>query len=239
MNQALEHIEPLRTHLIPVPGSPQLGVCQTCHGGCSFDYPRCFKCNEIKNRGFEIELLPISLSIHGGLLHNHLFQYKNSGHSTCQNLLAALTAVFFANHSLCIGDFDSITPVPSSKRAAPLLIAQKVMAMRDSINPTLNATTENNRHFDPGRFQVTRDVKGERILLFDDTFTSGSTIFSAYAALAEAGAVIVGPLVIGRHFRPDKDDSSKALYSWLKSRTWSEDNCARCDGERRDPDSMI
>lgn len=186
MNQALEHIEPLRTHLIPVPGSPQLGVCQTCHGGCSFDYPRCFKCNEMKNRGFEIELLPISLSIHGGLLHNHLFQYKNSGHSTCQNLLAALTAVFFANHSLCIGDFDSITPVPSSKRAAPLLIAQKVMAMRDSINPTLNATTENNRHFDPGRFQVTRDVKGERILLFDDTFTSGSTIFSVLNPLSRS-----------------------------------------------------
>ena len=135
MNRALEHIEPLRTHLIPVPGSPQLGVCQTCHGGCSFDYPRCFKCNEMKKRGFEIELLPISLSIHGGLLHDHLFQYKNPLHSgaaaLCESRLAALTSVFFSHHSQCIGDFDSITPVPSSKRAAPLLIAQKVIAIRE------------------------------------------------------------------------------------------------------------
>lgn len=34
------------------------------------------------------------------------------------------------------------------------------------------------REVDAERYRVTRDVRGERILVLDDTFTSGATIFS-------------------------------------------------------------
>jgi hypothetical protein len=60
-------------------------------------------------------------------------------------------------------------------------------------------------------FKTTRDITGKRILLVDDTFTSGATFQSAASRLALDGATVVAGLVIGRVFSigddryPEKD----------------------------------
>ena len=75
------------------------------------------------------------------------------------------------------------------------------------------------------------------MLVLDDTFTRGPTLFSALAALRAAGAFVVGPVVLGRHLNPGWGPS-QALLSWLHDRTWDEARCCRCDGERQRPEEM-
>ena len=105
--------------------------------------------------------------------------------------------------------------------------------------PALRATgvgSKNELRID--RFEVLRDVGGERVLVLDDTFTRGPMLFSAVGALREAGAVIVGPLIIGRHVQPGWGPS-RELLSWLRGRPWEEGRCCRCAGERANPGRML
>ncbi|MHB8342292.1 MAG: hypothetical protein ACYDB7_14160, partial [Mycobacteriales bacterium] len=59
---------------------------------------------------------------------------------------------------------------------------------------------------DRHRFQVVREaartVAGGRVLLVDDTWTTGASAQSAAAALKEAGAEVVAIVVVGRHVAP-------------------------------------
>src|SRR5262249_62149192 len=54
------------------------------------------------------------------------------------------------------------------------------------------------RDLDPGRFDVA-PVPGARVLLIDDTWTTGASAQSAAMALRTAGARSVATVVIGRH----------------------------------------
>jgi hypothetical protein len=51
-------------------------------------------------------------------------------------------------------------------------------------------------------FVTTRDVSGARVLVIDDTWTSGATAQSAASALALAGAEVAGIVPIGRIVSP-------------------------------------
>lgn len=91
---------------------------------------------------------------------------------------------------------------------------------------------------DPDQFEVVHDVSGERVLLLDDTFTTGAKLFSAVAALRRAGATVIGPVVLGRHVQTSWAPSEE-MMSWLSERTWDEDRCGRCDGEQRDAGALF
>jgi orotate phosphoribosyltransferase len=171
-----------------------------------------------------------------GLLHTHLSQYKNSAsievRTKATNALAALTANFFSAHLMCIGEFDVVTTIPSQRRDSASIIVQSVLNLEPLHRTTLEATRPNNREIDPTRFNVLKPVAGDRVLLFDDTFTTGSSLFSAAQALSNAGAKVTRAVVIGRHFRTDFEPS-KLLWKWLKDRTWDQRRCARCNGETK------
>lgn len=137
---------------------------------------------------------------------------------------------------MAIGRFDSV--VPSPRRAALEPVVRQVSVLADAVAPTRAAAAVEGRLLRADRFTVTRQVRGERVLVFDDTFTSGASLFSACAALRDAGAQIVGPLVIGRHVRPDREPST-ALVAWLAERPWADARCCRCGGERADEGSML
>ncbi len=94
------------------------------------------------------------------------------------------------------------------------------------------------RVLDPDQFSVTEDVGGKRVLLLDDTFTTGAKLFSAAAALRSAGAEVVGPVVIGRHVQTSWAPSQE-MMSWLADRRWDESRCCRCGGEQRDEGSLF
>ena len=153
--------------------------------------------------------------------------------------LAGLLAIFLQNHAGCVGAYDSLVPVPSTTRTAVEAIIQRLPALRGQYLPTLEASgLAPKAELRGDRFRVNRDVEGERVLVLDDTFTRGPSIFGAVAALREAGAVIVGPVVLGRHVQPSWGPSQKML-AWLQERPWDEDRCCRCDGEYAQPGQLL
>ena len=226
--------------LVPVPASSQEGICRVCHGACPPQYPQCYPCLPVAHTGLEI--LPISLSVHDGLLHTHLSQYKNSEskevRTRATNALSALTADFFSRHHQCVGKFDVVTTIPSPRRDAAAFIVNSVSDLQPLRSTTLEVSRASDRLFDPTRFEVVGDVDGQRILLFDDTFTSGGSVFSAAGALTGAGAIVTTAVVVGRHFRSDFE-TSRPLWKWLKDRTWQQGRCARCNGEMKDHPSLF
>lgn len=243
MASAGDLLVPLRPGLVPVPAARQSGVCRICHSGCDSSFSQCYPCLEAVSGLGADEILPISMSIEGDLLHRHLRGYKDDRSPQVRDRmtlrLAGLLAVFLQNHGRCIGDFESVMSVPSAARDAVEPIVQRLPALRDQYRPALKPTGLGSKsELRADRFVLTRRVDGEKTLLLDDTFTRGPTMFSAMAALREAGAVVVGPLVLGRHIQPDWGPSAD-LLSWLRARPWDEARCCRCGGERADPGQLL
>lgn len=243
MATAAELLLPLRPGLVPVPAAGQPGVCGICHSGCDPSFRQCYPCLEAVQVLDAGEVLPISMSIEGGLLHRHLRGYKDDRNPQVRARmslrLAALVAVFLQNHGRCVSDFDSVVSVPSPTRTAIEAILQRLPAFRDRYRPALQVTGVGSKgDLRADRFELTRGVDGETVLVLDDTFTRGPTLFSAVAALRQAGAVVIGPVVIGRHIRPDWPPS-RELLRWLDGRSWEESRCCRCDGERVNPGQML
>lgn len=118
-------------------------------------------------------------------------------------------------------------------------VVSRLPALRETYIPTLVATGAGAKSdLLAARFRVTRDTRRERVLVLDDTFTRGPSLFSAVAALREAGAEVVGPVVLGRHVQPGWEPS-RVMLSWLRSREWDDTRCARCNGERVDPERLF
>lgn len=243
MATAAELLLPLRPGLVPVPAAGQSGVCRICHSGCDPRYGECIPCREAVQHLGADEILPISMSIDGQLLHRHLRGYKDDRSAQVRARmslrLAALVAVFMRNHGDCVGPFDSVVSVPSSARTAMEAILQRIPSLRDEYRPALQVSgTGSKTDLRADRFSVTRQVRGERVLVLDDTFTRGPTLFSAVAALRDAGSTPVGPVVLGRHVKPNWPPS-RELLAWLAPRSWDEGRCCRCGGERANPGQML
>ncbi len=237
MSLAGHLVLPLRDSLIAVPAAGQMGVCDICHSSSLRGYPTCHRCSAA--RGMDPpEVLPITLSVHGELMHEHLRAYKDSpSHSVQARMsvrLAALLAVFIAHHERCIGQWDYVTCVPSPRRVALAPVVTRVHALHGRYRQVLAMEKGNcERELDRERLRLTAGVQGDRVLLLDDTFTTGASLFSASAALRHAGAEVVGPVVIGRHVQRSWEPS-RELLSWLEKRRWDVGRCARCAGEQRD-----
>ena len=70
-----------------------------------------------------------------------------------------------------------------------------------------------------------RQMKGERVLLIDDTFTSGARAQSAASTLALAGAKVAAIVVVGRVFDPEFSDTDKTFWDDRLAHPFSFDTC--------------
>lgn len=240
---AADVLVPLRAGLVPVPATPQETVCQFCHGAGDPVFPQCYPCFEAHSSIGAAKVLPISLSIEGGLLHQHLSGYKNlrdeAARRRMSRRLAALLAVWLPHHMHCLGEYDAVVTVPSTRRDAVKAIIDHLPALREQWRPILRATGVGKKSdLRADRFEVTASVRGRRLLVLDDTLTRGPSLYSAVAALRQEGGLIVGPVVLGRHVRRSWTPSQH-LLSWLQERTWEEDRCGRCAGEQIKPSRLF
>jgi hypothetical protein len=162
-------------------------------------------------------IVPMSLYALRSQLHFVLRHYKSGVYPHRQRELglqvAALLSHFILRHRSCIsdaagGDWNIITNVPSTSRAGehPLVAAlRRVPAVFADYQALLRrgAATIDHTHADDGGFRAVRRLDGERVLLVDDTFTSGARAQSAASALAHAGALVVAIVPVGRVINPD------------------------------------
>jgi hypothetical protein len=226
----------------------QPGVCRVCRQW-SPGYPSCYPCHDFTTRlGIPSKpILPIALAVKREPLATALWQYKD-GFGEEADLAASrlrhLVEDFMPRHESCLAEslgvlgFDCIVPVPSSRRRTgvhPLrsLIDDTAWArgrVLDLLEPDNLTVPAHEAAAD--KFAANSRAGGQRVLLFDDTWTRGANALSAVAALRGAGAKAVGIAVIGRHFDPTY--RSSAVYSDEAERLgFRMGACAACD--RRPP----
>ncbi|MDE0497590.1 MAG: hypothetical protein OXH86_09570 [Acidimicrobiaceae bacterium] len=219
---ASRYVDLLRPGLMPIAGA-QDGVCGRCRSGANSGFTACYRCDQVG----AVDVLPISMSVHGGPLHHRLRHYKDDTREERRNeytlQLAALLSKFLGRHMECIGgEPEAVTTVRSARRDAPRRIVRRIQSLRD-LHVALDWVGGDERI----RFSAPAELKGRRVLLVDDTFTQGRSITAAREALIEVGAHVMMPLVIGRHFRPGFA-TSRPLHGCLSRYRWRLRRCGIC-----------
>ena len=199
----------------PLPPGPR--VCAACRGPARVDYLHCFHCGlhaESAPGLLADAVVPVSYAMKGGRLAHDLWVYKSAlaAAGPAQAALLALLLVFLRDHGGCawrLGGGAAPThlavvpstrgrpgPHPLQALAAPVLALPWVhLAIRAHLDPP----DPDDRDLSLDRFAVRQRLPRARVLLLDDTWTTGSRAQSAAAALKLAGAARVVVVVLGRH----------------------------------------
>lgn len=227
-----------------------VGVCRICHSwtgtrGDGSRYDICSSCRDTRRVTRPLSLIvPFSLDVVTGQFHGVLWGYKNSRSESARARLsiqvAAIISRFLRDHGGCIRrvagrEWDTVTIVPSSGDRAgthPLEMAVRMGRAQRDLYLSLLERTEvelGHRHADESAYRVTQEVEGRRILLIDDTFTTGARLQSAASALSLAGADVVAGVVVGRVVRPDYAPEAQALWEEQRALRFDFGEC--CLGE--------
>ncbi|MDQ6745480.1 MAG: hypothetical protein M3Z27_05640, partial [Actinomycetota bacterium] len=161
------------------------GVCTTCFN-LTAGYSRCYACSHCES--WLDAVAPISYSVAHEQLHHALACYKRLGGAAARKVRTELAAVLWrhlAAHERCVaagsisGEFQIVTTVPAgtTERDAnqPLrrIVAELVQPVRNRYQRLLERSEApaQPRAFDARRFSARTRLRGEAILLIDDTWT--------------------------------------------------------------------
>ncbi|MET7609838.1 phosphoribosyltransferase [Streptomyces seoulensis] len=86
------------------------------------------------------------------------------------------------------------------------------------------SAAERRQRIVPDLFTADPSVNGKRVLLLDDTFTSGGTMASAARALREAGAACVIGISFGRQLNANREEA-RDLIAELPQRSLDLETC--------------
>ncbi len=199
----------------PLPPGP--GVCAACRGPARADYLHCFHCGVHAQSAPGLladAVIPISYAEKGGKLAHDLWIYKSAlaGAGPARSALLALLLVFLRDHCGCAwrvaggGGPTHLAVVPSTRgRRGPhplQVLAAPALALPWAglaIRGCQDEPDPDDRDLCLDRFAAPRRLPQARVLLLDDTWTTGSRAQSAAAALKLAGAARVVVVVLGRH----------------------------------------
>lgn len=221
------------------------GVCDLCHGAVEEMYSRCWSCDHTSSAiDNPVELVvPISLCDRGGQLHYVLRNYKDNARPQVRHeftrLIGAVVARFLDQHSACLerassGSWEWITTVPSTTPRPGRRPLEDSMSMVRELAQVHQRTLVSSRgrpeRLRPSAdiFDVVTDVRQKRILLVDDTFTTGTNIQSAASALHAEGATVAAALVVGRFINPDYNAPVQALWNSVKDLQFDYATCCLC-----------
>ncbi|ANZ37165.1 hypothetical protein BBK82_14910 [Lentzea guizhouensis] len=214
-------------NILVAPRAREPNTCTTCFRPTD-GYTRCSQCNSHwREFGAELadDVVVISMAGKGGQLAHVLAKYKNGERPEMRKQftdeLAYVLATFLAKHHRCLGEFDVVTIVPSTRQRRPVhplvdILSRRLNITRRLFAETLRTTGGNTRLPRPDEYAVHSDVEGKRVLLVDDQWTSGASLQSSAIALKRAGAVRVVGLVIGRRV----DVQPSGTFAW--------DTCVLC-----------
>jgi len=236
---------PLAGICVPVPAADVAGrICVTCHTRRESGFDRCLSCRRVEaqvTRPCPV-VVPVSLYEVRSQLHHYLRGYKSV--ATAPGLrrefsmkVAALLCHFLRLHRGCIasaggGDWSVMTCVPSSAGRSgehPLVGALRavpeVFASYEELLGVGGAGVGlgHNLASDDG-FVAGRRLDGERVLVVDDTFTTGARAQSAASALTLAGAEVVAIVPVGRVVDPGWEHVGAWWAAWRR-RPFTFDTC--------------
>jgi predicted amidophosphoribosyltransferase len=213
-------------------------VCELCFNFTS-GYSRCYACARTENHLAVVA--PISYSVAGEQLHHALLGYKRLKGNVAARLERELGAVlwrFLSLHEACVAAaagvkrFELVTTVPSGDRDRDLghpmrgIVGQLVGPTHDRYQLLLTRSEVDvaPRTVNPDKFRELRALRGEPVLLIDDTWTTGASAQSAAAALRRAGAGPVAAVMIGRHVNREWNENNRRLGELAQPFDW--ESCA-------------
>jgi hypothetical protein len=198
--------------------APQAGstrLCPVCRGPAGSGRARCFQCDlhwQCAASSLADVVVPVAFAIKGTVHARRLWQYKSprvtapeaTAHAAT---IRAMLLVFLRDHGPCLWRSAGSDPpthvavVPTARRRPgkhPLrsLLEGYLTIPWARLVPTPDG--ERLRDLDPDRFRAAR-LPAARVLLIDDTWTTGSSAQSAAMALRAAGVSSVVTVVLGRH----------------------------------------
>jgi hypothetical protein len=205
----------------PRPARP--GLCASCLGPARQGHARCYQCGlhaECAAGSLADLVVPVAYAAKNGAHARNLWLYKSDrpGAAAARAALRALLLVFLHDHGPCVwrqatGGPTHLAVVPSG-RGRP-----GIHPLRALIDPCLalpwaqlssrSPAGQRSRDLDPERFEAPR-LPGARVLLLDDTWTSGASAQSAAMSLRLAGARFVAVVVLGRHLSADEQPGAGA-----------------------------
>jgi hypothetical protein len=217
-------------------------VCPLCFN-LTGSYDRCLPC--ARQEAVLAAVLPISYSVGHEGLHAALAGYKRVDGSGARVLgieLAAILWKFLERHEPCLSrsvgveHFDVVTTVPSGdpvrdpSHPLPWIVGELCAATRGRYQRLLHRSPValSEREFSEAKYLTSGDLRGEDVLLIDDTWTTGASAQSAAAALRAAGSGTVAAVVIGRHINREWGRNDQHLQA-LPPFDW--DQCALCAGQ--------
>lgn len=237
---------PYTNFLCPL-APPVAGVCRVCRGRANPGYDNCYKCTHemlTLGRSTARKVGFVALAPEEGpqrQLAHELYAYKDrGGNPRLIRRRAAVLWRWLALHEQCLAaacaveDFDVITTVPSSSSGRhdphPLVqVASGVVSGTSArYRPLLAPTSEQvgRREFSPRRYR-SDPCPGARVLLIDDTWTTGAHLLGAARALIDGGAAAVGGLALGRWYHPS-DPRNASVEAARRDLRWSWETCLFC-----------
>jgi len=196
------------------PGPGGGGRCVSCQGPSHPGSARCFHCAQHVETapGMLADVVaPVGYARKGGRLARDLWLYKSGrpGAREAGASLLGLLLVFLADQGprvwqragmaapthACVVPSGRGRPAPHPLRA----LATGYIALPWASLQPWDRAGPGVRALDPGRFHAPEPHPGARVLLLDDTWTSGASAQSAVVALKRAGAQSVVVVVLGRH----------------------------------------
>ena len=191
-----------------------MGACRICAARTEQGYSLCTSCRDVALalRRPPAPVTPVALVTSTSPLYRALRQYKSGEPGVAARQgerLGSLLERFFARHARCIapGGVDVAVVVPSGHRGRPPPHPLAgVVARAASLPPLAEVLAPGDlavahRRPSPQAYRASAEVRGARVLLVDDVYTSGAHLQSAAACLSDAGARAVHPVVLGRYVR--------------------------------------
>jgi hypothetical protein len=222
------------------------GVCAVCRSGPGPGLALCRSCTEVMRQVSypTANVVPISLYTLDSRLWRVLRYYKDASGPGSRLLgleVAGIIARFTAEHLGCVagllgGDPDVVTSVPTTRPEQrpgrhPLeTTIGRVADLASRYAPLLvrGPACVDHKLADDDAFAVPRRLGGERVLVVDDTLTSGARLQSAVSALRLNGASAVAAIVVGRVIDPGWNENSRRIWEQARETPFSFDRCCLC-----------
>lgn len=234
--------EPQASILTPVPPAGP-GICAICHGIPNPGYDTCYSCEQAMSQVTKpcTTVVPFSLYETGHQLWSVLRKYKDSPDPKVRDRFSTQVAAFLGmaliEHRGCleetVGEWDLITTVPSTsgKRTGPHPLVgalSRIDYLRREHKELLApgpVALGHNKADDEG-FITVLPVTGKRVLLVDDTYTSGARVQSAASCLQLAGATVPAIVVVGRVITPGWGPHVAEFWKEQRRQRFDFDTCA-------------
>jgi len=215
----------LAPDLVVVPEDAE-DVCPMCRSWRDPTYDLCNNCEQaFRDLSAPCRfVVPISLYSKPSPMRDRLTYYKDpedDSHAHYPAEVAAIVERFFAEHGerlqMRTGGWDGVCVVPSESRLPPHPLGEALRSIAAThVKPEVLLARGpgelGHRVLSDDAFVPTIDVRGRRVLVLDDVYTTGARCQGAASALTLAGADVVAIVVVGRRVNPSWQPGVQRLW---------------------------